>query len=465
MAIMISQNNKSAILQALRNGEIDTADIAFPNLIDDIILKMNRLGAINSLAETLGDRRSDNSNIPFSAILALFTAAKMKIHTSLTDVPYAINDAEALSEIGWNIWESERSLNEGLMTEGALRNIVKKYEAEELVDTYNKYVQGPIFEKMDIRPVIHLLDCTWLEVEIKNANYEESEVTKEDGVSARGYKLGTLRGICGDTGILEEIKIGKIKTHDLALCEDMLKNSLVFNPGDILINDRGFISRELINYMKTERGVDVYVPLRKNMEAFEVAVSVAKEQGDWSDHPNKKRKKQKIAYVNSLGAHWIGDDPKKDVEIVSCVVWDKGAIGTDTEYRVFITTDIKATARRIIKTYEIRPEIEEDYRQIKDFWEIEDFKSTKYKFIVFHVIMVLVGYLYFQLFRLLPEGKDYIGKSLPVALKKYVPDGQRNVVCYWGSSFGVFEFLEFLDIYASLDTEVKTRLRPILARI
>lgn len=78
--------------------------------------------------------------------------------------------------------------------------------------------------------------------------------------------------------------------------------------------------------------------------------------------------------------------------------------------------------------------------------------------------MVLVGYLFFQLFRLLPEGKPYVGKSLPVALKNYVPDGSRSVVCYRGVAFGIFEFVEFLDLYASVDADVKDRLRPVLAK-
>jgi hypothetical protein len=389
----------------------------------------------------------------------------MKVHTSLTDVPFAITDASVLSEIGWNMSCTDRHLSEGLMTEGAVRNIVGKYDADELIEAYNTYVQGPVAKKMGLSPDIHILDCSWLEVEINNPNYEKSEVTKEDGVSGRGYKLATLRGISGDAGIIEEAKIGSIKTHDLTLCDNMLRQSNVFKPGDVLINDRGFISRNLMNYMKTERGVNTYIPLKKNMEAFEMAVSVAVEQNKWAVHPNKKRKNQTIAFADCLGAYWTDVNSEVNVEFNACVVKDESAIGTEYEYRVFITTDTTAAARQIIKTYELRPEIEEDYRQIKDFWKIEDFKSTKYNFIVFHIVMVLIGYLFFQLYRLLPDGKPYIGKSLPVALKKYVPEGQRSVICYWGMYFGVFEFLEFLDIYASMDECIKTRLRPVLAKL
>ena len=45
----------------------------------------------------------------------------------------------------------------------------------------------------------------------------------------------------------------------------MVKNSTIFKDGDVLINDRGFFDRELINFLKNERGVDTYVPLRKSL--------------------------------------------------------------------------------------------------------------------------------------------------------------------------------------------------------
>lgn len=50
-----------------------------------------------------------------------------------------------------------------------------------------------------------------------------------------------------------------------------------------------------------------------------------------------------------------------------------------------MTTDTEKTAKQIIKTYEMRLEIEEDFRQMKDFWKLEDFKSTKYNYITYHM--------------------------------------------------------------------------------
>ena len=84
----------------------------------------------------------------------------------------------------------------------------------------------------------------------------------------------------------------------------MLRTTPVLQPGDILINDRGFISRELLNYLKLNRGVDTYVPLKKNMETYNQAVLGAKDQNVWETHPNKKRKNQFISSISGMGLYW-----------------------------------------------------------------------------------------------------------------------------------------------------------------
>ncbi len=66
--------------------------------------------------------------------------------------------------------------------------------------------------------------------------------------------------------------------------------------------------------------------------------------------------------MTDLGPLWESDEPGKHMPIYACVVHDKK---TD-KYFVFMTTDTDRTARQIINTYELRPEIEEDFRQMKD---------------------------------------------------------------------------------------------------
>lgn len=458
--IRLCKYNQETTLNNIRNGKLDLVALSTANLIDDIILKMNDIHLFECLKDNISDKRSHNTTVPYELIWASAIAAKMKVQTSLTDIPYAISNHRTLAKLGYTLIDSNGSLKNGLMQEGTLRFLLSKYNPSLFINGYNNTVQKGIFPMLDIAPDIHILDCTDLEVNYFNSNYESSGVTrsKRDDSPTRGYKLATLRGIVEDTGLIEDIRFGSINIHDFNLSEEMVRTSPMLKPGDILINDRGFLSRDIINFLKTSRNVDVYVPLKKNMIAYEQAVLSAKELNNWKPHPNPKRKEQVISSVSGMGLYWESSNPKEDVPINCCVVWDK----KEDDYFVFVTTDMNASARDIITTYELRPEIEEDYRQLKDFWKIEDFKSTKLNVILFHIVCVLFGYLFFQLYTLLPDGEQYLHKSLPIILKNYMPEVLPYVVLYSGYEFGVLTLFELMELYAQSSDEVKLMFKEVL---
>lgn len=126
-----SKKDNEKVLTSINEGNIDVADISFPNLIDTIILKMKNLGLLTKLTKAFKEKRGANSSIPLDIILSLAITAKMKLKTSLTDIPFAVTDSELLSELGWNLWDTDRKIEDGLLEEGALRNLVTKYNAEE----------------------------------------------------------------------------------------------------------------------------------------------------------------------------------------------------------------------------------------------------------------------------------------------------------------------------------------------
>ena len=315
--LTICKNNKEEIKKIVERKNLRDIVISNSDLIDDIMLSMCYDGVIDCLANGFSDKRRHNSYVPLKLIIAMSIAAKMKIHTSLTDIPTAIQDHRVLAEIGYNLINDDK---EDFFTEGTIRYLLSKYTNESLIDYYNSVLQNHIIPLKDIRPNIHILDCTKIAVNFDNQNYETSTVaTDRKGDKMRGYKLSSLRGLYNNTGIIEEIRFGTASVHDLAMSEEMLKTTKCFNRGDILINDRGFLSRELINYLKVERGVDTYVPLRKNMFAFIEAINVAKTANDWTAHPNKRIVGQKIAYVpNVVG--WDSAEDANDVPINACVV-------------------------------------------------------------------------------------------------------------------------------------------------
>lgn len=458
--IRLCKYNQNNVIEKIKNGKLDAVALSTSNLIDNIILKMNDIQLFECLRDNIPDKRYHNTTIPYELIWASAIAAKMKVQTSLTDIPFAISDHRTLAKLGYTIIDTDGNLKTGLMQEGSLRFLLNKYDSKLFVNGYNNTVQKGILPLLNLVPDIHVLDCTDLEVNFDNLNYEESGIghSKKDNSPVRGYKLATLRGIVDDTGLIEEIRFGSINVHDFKLSEEMLKTTSMLKSGDILINDRGFLSREMINYLKLNKHVDTYVPLKSNMQAYTQAVFGAKEQNDWHPHPNKKRTNQVITSVPGMGIYWESSDPKKDVPINSCVVWDK----EEDKYFVFVTTDLDASANDIIRTYELRPEIEEDYRQLKDFWKIEDFKSTKINVILFHVVCVLFGYLFFQLYTLLPEGEEYLHKSLPVILKNYFPQVQPFAVLYVGYEFGVLTLFELMEFYAHCSEDVQKLFKTVM---
>ena len=119
------------------------------------------------LSKTFPDKRRHNHHIPFEILLCLAVTAKLKIKTSLTDVPFAVNDAQLLAELGWNIWDNERCLNEGLFSESVLRNRLSKYSSEEWICFYNSFVQNCLMPKPDIRPNFYIFDCIKVPVDLQ----------------------------------------------------------------------------------------------------------------------------------------------------------------------------------------------------------------------------------------------------------------------------------------------------------
>ena len=197
------------------------------------------------------------------------------------------------------------------------------------------------------------------------------------------------------------------------------------------------------------------------MDVYKYAVEISQRSGNWLPHPNQNRKNRCINFVPHIGPCWQSACPSHDVDLNSCVVWDKES----NEYFVFATTDTSKSAKDILKIYELRPEIEEDYRQLKDFWKIEDFKSTKLNMIAFHIVCVLFGYLFFQIYTMLPEGEKLAGKSLPIVLKTYDAKPQNFVVLYADYEFGVITLLDMMKLYSACGQIVKEKIEKVMENL
>ncbi len=71
-----------------------------------------------------------------------------------------MTETELLAELGWNIWDNERDVNEGLFSESVMRRLPAKYKSEDCTSFYNDYVQKYLMKELDIQSCVHILDCT-----------------------------------------------------------------------------------------------------------------------------------------------------------------------------------------------------------------------------------------------------------------------------------------------------------------
>jgi hypothetical protein len=209
-------------------------------------------------------------------------------------------------------------------------------------------------------------------------------VKNDDGTYSRGYKLATLRTLMDSAGLLTQVALSAIQVHDVALCRPVLEKAPVLRPGDLLLEDRGFIDGATLSELKHKRQVDVIIPLKANMLAAQEAIALAEMADKWAVHPS--RADQRIAWVHGVEHMW----PECVVPLNACVIrfWNKKKKRTD--HLVLVTTDVKLNASWIVRHYEERPEIEQDYAQMKSGgWQLKRLSSTRYSEIVFYVLTVV----------------------------------------------------------------------------
>jgi len=155
---------------------------------------------------------------------------------AISQSPYALHSPILLAELGLNVRVlcegdgiSRRGTNDSSPFSGdVIRKMLNGMDLIDLINWYNKTVGKAYLRQANYEPCIHILDCTELEVNIKNENYEGSGVVSgkkkkgkdEEERPRRGYKLGSLRSLLDDGGIITAIAFGAIQVHDLELCRE-----------------------------------------------------------------------------------------------------------------------------------------------------------------------------------------------------------------------------------------------------
>lgn len=484
---MLKINNKERVIEELKENKLENIFNIIPNLSDKVLDYVEKEYKICELINKSFDSKNVyNTSITPALLILSGTQARMKQQFSISEVPLALTSQEIIESLGINI---SYNIEDGLLKESNIRSILGKYKQDDTIDFNNYFIRffndftKKFLTKANIKSNIHILDCSVLDVKLNNENYEGSTITHKGGKTLRGYKIGCLRGVTNNGGVIEEICMSTAKDHDFSMSEEMINNSEYLKSGDFLLEDRGFLDIESFRNLN-QKGVYIIIPAKKNMEIYEEAIDQAKQQNNWIKHPNSKRKGQDITLVTDLERSWLSEKdklkkPEKldlNYKINCCVIrFEKETnkdVLTDDEmlsnddkyaYACIITNNVNISCAEIIRLYEMRPEIEEDFRQLKDFWGLNIYKSTKYHIISFVTMISLLGYNFYKVFIESKEGQAYIGKSLIIEEKHglYIVKGVRTAIVT-EHYFAIFEQDELLDLYASLNTKKRALVKEYL---
>lgn len=266
--------------------------------------------------------------------------------------------------------------------------------------------------------------------------------------------LGSSLEVLDTAGILTQVPVGPIQTHDHKLCGPLLARSPVLRAGDLLLMDRGLVDGATITQLKPARGVDVIVPLRSDRRSYQEAVKLAQRADRWDAHPT--RPDQQIAFVRGVEPVWDECQVTLNAGVIRFYNQKKQAL----DDIVLVTTDRSLNARWIVKHYQARPEVEPDYEQLKSGgWWLKKLSSTRYSQSVFYRLTVVLSDSLYHRFANTQAGARFADRTRPAIAFEPMKTPRPPVIVYAGGSFEIFETLRFVHLVLALSPTVQARLR------
>jgi hypothetical protein len=507
--------NGEAVRQAIELGDIAHIETASEEFTDEFLLFAIESGLLKSWAESFPDPRHE-PEIAMEVILPAHIAARFAGLYSMRKAGYVLRSARVLGALGYSVevvepagglslrgtsddklfsgdvvrkllvqLEQQADLSQPArrppqepnvavkVRERASRRTVKQAVdtaeadarahkvAEQLVRWYNQQVGVSMlrYARLGKGRRMHILDTTHVEVPLETGTYECSGVVKnDDGTLSRGYKLATFRTLLDSAGLLTQVALSAIQVHDLALCRPLLAEAPVLRAGDLLLEDRGFLDGATVSDLKRQRQVDVIIPLKANMLATQEAIALAEMADQWQAHP--ARAEQRIALVRGVEHMWTACE----VPLNACGIrfWNKKKKRPD--HIVLVTTALELNAPWMVRHYEERPEIAQDYEQMKSGgWQLKKLSSTRYSEIVFYVLTVVLSYSLYHLFANTHKGARFADKTRQALAFEQLRTQRTHIIVYAGGHFEIFETLRFVQMVLQLSPPVQEHLRTWMA--
>ncbi len=262
-----------------------------------------------------------------------------------------------------------------------------------------------------------------------------------------------------------------------------------------LILDRGFLDGAALGRCKTEWGIDVLIPLRKNMDLYADALGLLRLPGVRfqpaaapaprpapapARRPAAIRRREAARQRTLQERRDAGPPPDPAATLLraevaalpACRSWGSCPVPltvvvnretyADGHEELWMLADTRAGGAPADRRaeYALRTAIEERHRQLKCFWDLTGFRARAFALIVNQVVFVALAYTLLQLHLLRTHRAELNAKTRPRVREQLLP-AMHLIILYYQQRFAYLSLLEYQELLLTLTPAAR---RKILAK-
>ncbi len=543
MDLVIFEENKPFVLEALGNGNFDYMDSANEVFETNFFRHIKAKAILDKLSETYPTPRK-KQDVPVWFYVASNLSMRLHGVHSFNTFPLLVRSGGMLNAFGPEAGRKVVHPDTGDITitsegfnnknqydretpcdQDFLRKMAKDTDADALMkwfcdDVVRVFRKQRAFDKEGI----FIGDGSYLFVP-DNSNYEGSvkllfdehnhpvssrqyeKMTDKQKVNCqwrRCYKMVTLlhtnRAL--DFFIFVAVKVISGKDHECPVLYELVKQFVeVVGKGVMkrLILDRGFLDGNAISICKEDYGIDILIPIRRNMDIYEDAMALfGLPETDWvrCREPEqevkkparpipkviKKREKKRQEKLRESKEEKPSPPPeevlvKREASVIgefqswsSCTVplsvvanREHYADGHEKTWLLIDTKKVKDPTE-VHQEYHLRTTTEERYRQIKCFSDLTNFTSRAFSMVVNQVVFIMLAFNLLQLY-LLRQGRRELNKKTMPRIRQQLLPSDSHVIVYYQNYYALFKPFEIVGFVVTLHEEARNRIAQKCQRI
>jgi len=528
MDLVIFEENKLFVLQALGNGDFDYIESASEVFETEFFRFIKAKAILDKLAETYPSPRK-KEEVPLWFYVASNLSMRLHGVHSFNAFPLVVRSGGLLNVFGPKGAQKVTHPDSGDVTiacdgfnqknhydretpcdQDFLRKLARDTEADALMRWFSTDVAALFKSRRAFdKEGIFIGDGSYLFVP-DNPNYEGSvkllfdendhllsqeaykKMTDERKARCqwkRCYKMVSLlhTNRTMDFFFFVGLKILPGNAHESAVLYELVRQFVeTMGKGVMkrLILDRGFLDGKSISNCKKDYGIDVLIPVRRNMDIYKDAMALfklpdvtwvclqepvveAKETPRPRPKVIVKREKKRQKTIEQIKQQEPPPPPegtivKREAATIgefrswsSCTVplsvvanRETYADGHQKTWLLLDTKEVKDPSEAS-EQYHLRTTIEERHRQLKCFIDLTKFTSRAFSMVVNQVLFIMLSYNLLQLYLLRQGRKELNNKTLPHIRQQLLPS-DNHIIVYFENYYGLFSPLEFTEIIASL---------------